>query len=42
MRTTTTLETTDQKRVQTFEIEYSKIQKIKEISVLTLFCVIHY
>jgi chromosome segregation ATPase len=31
-----------QKRAQTFEIGYSKIQKIKKISVLTLFCVIHY
>jgi hypothetical protein len=31
-----------QKRAQTFEIGYSKIQKIKEFSVLTLFYVIHY
>jgi hypothetical protein len=31
-----------QKRAQTFDIGYSKIQKIKEISALTLFCVIHY
>jgi hypothetical protein len=31
-----------QKRAQTFDIGYSKIQKIKEISTLTLFCVIHY
>ena len=33
---------TTQKRAQAFEIGYSKIQKIKEISDLTLFCVIHY
>jgi hypothetical protein len=31
-----------EKRTQTFEIRYSKIQKIKEFSVLTLFYVIHY
>jgi hypothetical protein len=31
-----------QKRAQTFEIGYSKIQKTKEISAITLFCVIHY
>jgi hypothetical protein len=31
-----------QKRAQTFENGYSKIQKIKEFSVLTLFYVIHY
>jgi hypothetical protein len=32
----------NQKRAQTFEIGYSKIQNIKEISALMLFCVIHY
>jgi hypothetical protein len=31
-----------QKRVQTFKIGYSKIQKIKEFRVLILFYVIHY
>jgi sporulation protein YlmC with PRC-barrel domain len=31
-----------QKWAQTFEIGYSKIQKIKEIIALTLFCVIYY
>lgn len=31
-----------QKRAQTFEIRYSKFQKIKEICALTLFCVIYY
>jgi zona occludens toxin (predicted ATPase) len=30
------------KQAQTFEIEYSKTQKFKEISALTLFCIIYY